>query len=51
MELMEARDAAKHAPAHRTAPTTKNYPVPTIPSVMIEKPECRLVILAAKCST
>lgn len=27
LPMTSARDAAKHPPMHRTAPTTKNYPI------------------------
>lgn len=33
---VEARDAAKHATVHRTTPTTKNYPAPSVPSAGAE---------------
>ena len=40
-----------NVPQYTGQPTSKNYSAPTITSVMTEKLECRLVILAAKCST
>lgn len=37
IKWVEARDIAKHPTVHRTAPTTKNYPVPNFRSAEGEK--------------
>ena len=36
-QCLEARAAAKHAPGHRTACTTKGYPAPDAHSVKVKK--------------
>lgn len=38
MLLVEARDAAKHLTMHITGPTTKDFLVPNVKTVEIEKP-------------